>query len=438
MAGASVFVLPSIVAPDGQMEGIPVALMEAMACERPVIASSLSGIGELIDDGLNGLLVPPGDVEALTDAVVLLAEKPNLAAYMGRRGRRKILAEFQLRDCVSDLLRLIDRFRPPVAEDAERTLTSSLELPREGRLGLRALHDGRDSRVWELALSTGTAVEELVCKIHKSRPGESRPAAERAQREFAILSRLDALRPVSNQPGLCGVPRPIRLNREQAAVVMEACPGTPLGLLLRRARLHPSSSLHGPSEMGVRRAAWWLRTFQARTRRLGQGEEVLDELLHRATVDLQRCIVSGLIDSEARRIRERLGAARDGASLDLSFLCLHHGDFWPGNIVIDGDETRVIDFEGWREGLPLEDVAYFTLQLELFFPFPLLRKPARRYTAAFLETYTGGEPLNAALYRLCRITKALQILSHECERSGSTSFADRRRSRMLLETCLYD
>jgi len=420
------------------MEGIPVALMEAMACERPVIASSLSGVGELIDDGLSGLLIPPGDVDALTEAVLLFAAKPNLAAYMGRQGRRKVLAEFQLKDCVSELLHLIDRFRAPVPGDAERLLTGSLKLHHGDRLALRAVHEGRDSRVYELVLANGTEVQELVCKIHKSRRGQSRPADERAEREFAILRRLDALRQMNDNRDVYRVPRPILLNREQAAVVMEACPGTPLGLLLRQARLHLSSSLHAPSETGVRRAAWWLKTYQARTRRLGRGEEVLDVLLRRADDDLERCIAGGLIDSEADLIRERLRAGRDGPSLDLSFLCLHHGDFWPGNIVIAGDETRVIDFEGWREGLPLEDVAYFTLQLELFFPLPLLRRLASRYTAAFLETYTGGEPFHAPLYRLCRMTKALRILSSQSECSGPPSFPERLRSRMLLDTCLHD
>ncbi len=171
MAGASVFVLPSIVAPDGQMEGIPVALMEAMACERPVIASSLSGIAELIDDGLNGLLVPPGDVEALTEAVVRIAENPNLARFMGQQGRRKILAEFQLKACVSELLHLIDRSRAPVPGDVARLLTGSLELHHEARLGLRAVHDGRDSTVLEVILASGTGVQELVHKSTNPGPG---------------------------------------------------------------------------------------------------------------------------------------------------------------------------------------------------------------------------------------------------------------------------
>ena len=66
---ADLFVLPSIVARDGQMEGIPVALMEALASGLCVVASRLSGIPELIRDGETGLLAEPGDEESLRDAL---------------------------------------------------------------------------------------------------------------------------------------------------------------------------------------------------------------------------------------------------------------------------------------------------------------------------------------------------------------------------------
>ena len=64
---ADVVVLPSIVAPDGQMEGIPVVLMEALAADRPVVAADLSGIPELIEDGQTGLLFEPENAAQLTD-----------------------------------------------------------------------------------------------------------------------------------------------------------------------------------------------------------------------------------------------------------------------------------------------------------------------------------------------------------------------------------
>jgi glycosyltransferase involved in cell wall biosynthesis len=62
---AQVAVIPSRVCDGGDMEGTPVVLCEVMAAGAPVVASNLGGLGECIDDGLDGLLVPPGDVDAL-------------------------------------------------------------------------------------------------------------------------------------------------------------------------------------------------------------------------------------------------------------------------------------------------------------------------------------------------------------------------------------
>jgi len=108
MVNATFFVLPSIIASDGQMEGIPVALMEAMASARAVISTSISGIPELIDDGVSGFLVPPGDAQALAAAMRTLFTDPRRAAEMGRRGQQKVRAEFTLPDCVAQLLTRLD------------------------------------------------------------------------------------------------------------------------------------------------------------------------------------------------------------------------------------------------------------------------------------------------------------------------------------------
>ncbi|HEX9050134.1 MAG TPA: glycosyltransferase, partial [Anaeromyxobacter sp.] len=80
LAGATAMVLPSVRARDGQMEGIPVALMEAMAAGVPVIATRLSGIPELVEDGASGLLVPERDAAALAGAMARLAGDPALGA----------------------------------------------------------------------------------------------------------------------------------------------------------------------------------------------------------------------------------------------------------------------------------------------------------------------------------------------------------------------
>ncbi len=69
LSQSNAYILPSKVADDGDMEGVPVALMEAMSVGLPVISTYHSGIPELIDDGVNGFLVNEGDVEALSNAI---------------------------------------------------------------------------------------------------------------------------------------------------------------------------------------------------------------------------------------------------------------------------------------------------------------------------------------------------------------------------------
>jgi glycosyltransferase involved in cell wall biosynthesis len=69
LRAATCFVLPSVKDHRGRMEGIPVALIEAMAVGIPVVASDLSGVAELVQPGKTGWLVPPGDPGALADAI---------------------------------------------------------------------------------------------------------------------------------------------------------------------------------------------------------------------------------------------------------------------------------------------------------------------------------------------------------------------------------
>jgi colanic acid/amylovoran biosynthesis glycosyltransferase len=111
---ADVFVLPSVVARDGQMEGIPVALTEAMAAGVPVVASRLSGIPELVRDGETGLLVEPSSPEALRRAVIRLLEEPAVTIQARARvARRMVEQEFALRRSAEALARL---FRAPGAQ----------------------------------------------------------------------------------------------------------------------------------------------------------------------------------------------------------------------------------------------------------------------------------------------------------------------------------
>jgi glycosyltransferase involved in cell wall biosynthesis len=109
MARASVYVQPSVIARDGQMEGIPVALMEAMASGVPVVASALSGIPELVRHGETGLLVPPGQPTALCDAILACVSSPDGAVARARRARALIESAYDLRQNAKQLAALFDR-----------------------------------------------------------------------------------------------------------------------------------------------------------------------------------------------------------------------------------------------------------------------------------------------------------------------------------------
>lgn len=94
LGAADVFVLPCVVSEDGWRDGIPVALMEAMYAGLPVISTNILGLPELIDDGVNGLLVPSDDPEALAGAIARLGTDPDLRRRLGEAGRAKVLRDF--------------------------------------------------------------------------------------------------------------------------------------------------------------------------------------------------------------------------------------------------------------------------------------------------------------------------------------------------------
>ena len=98
MVGADMFVLPCVVAPDGDMDGIPVTLMEAMACGCPVISTRVSGVPELVIDELSGLLLAPNDGEAVGRAMVRLVQEPGLVKSLSRGGRARVEEEFDIRE----------------------------------------------------------------------------------------------------------------------------------------------------------------------------------------------------------------------------------------------------------------------------------------------------------------------------------------------------
>lgn len=108
MRRASLFVQHSVTAPNGDTEGFPVSIMEAMSTGLPVVSTLHSGIPEGVDDGVTGLLVAEGDTAAMGTAMTELLADPARATAMGAAGRERVLSHFTQADSISRLRTILD------------------------------------------------------------------------------------------------------------------------------------------------------------------------------------------------------------------------------------------------------------------------------------------------------------------------------------------
>ena len=95
--GADVLAVPSVRAPDGDVDGLPNVAVEALACGTPVVAGAISGIPEAVRPGETGLLVPPGDAAALADALEQALTDEALRTRVAEGGRRLAEEQFDVR-----------------------------------------------------------------------------------------------------------------------------------------------------------------------------------------------------------------------------------------------------------------------------------------------------------------------------------------------------
>lgn len=103
---ADIFVMPSVRLP---ADGLNVAVVEAMSCGLPIVASDVGGNPLVVADGDNGLLVGEGQVEALAAAINRLLADPTLRLAMGRRSRQRVLAEFSWRHLAATYVELFEQ-----------------------------------------------------------------------------------------------------------------------------------------------------------------------------------------------------------------------------------------------------------------------------------------------------------------------------------------
>ncbi len=102
MKSLDLLVLPSL------WEGFGLVLLEAMAASKPIVATRVSAIPEIVIDGETGLLVPPKDSNALAEAIIKLLKNPKLAAEMGRKGRERLEKKFSLEKMIKETEALYD------------------------------------------------------------------------------------------------------------------------------------------------------------------------------------------------------------------------------------------------------------------------------------------------------------------------------------------
>jgi colanic acid/amylovoran biosynthesis glycosyltransferase len=105
---ASVVAAPCVVGSDGNRDGLPTVLTEALALKVPVVATPVTGIPELVEDGRTGLIVPERDPAALAGAIRRLIEEPETARRLGEAGRARVERDFDLRVNVRELRTLFE------------------------------------------------------------------------------------------------------------------------------------------------------------------------------------------------------------------------------------------------------------------------------------------------------------------------------------------
>jgi glycosyltransferase involved in cell wall biosynthesis len=107
LAAANVFVLPSVIDPNGGMDNLPTVIMEAMATGLPVVSTNIGGIPEMVLENETGFLVQSGDVVAMADAIETVINDSSLAARFGQSGYERARALFPIEKSVRELYALI-------------------------------------------------------------------------------------------------------------------------------------------------------------------------------------------------------------------------------------------------------------------------------------------------------------------------------------------
>lgn len=125
---ADILALPCLIEEGGDRDGLPNVILEALACGLAVVSTPISGIPEVVEDGVTGLLAPPEDVGALADALERLLTDPDLRRRLGDAGRERVRRSFDIRE--SPLAALFAREVGRIAPESAQGQTEEARTPR--------------------------------------------------------------------------------------------------------------------------------------------------------------------------------------------------------------------------------------------------------------------------------------------------------------------
>jgi len=190
---------------------------------------------------------------------------------------------------------------------------------------------------------------------------------------------------------------------------MEASSGRRLDHLIRAARTGGRQA-RDEARAAYGQAGQWLQRFQELTVSSVDPAVAVEAWRTEAMGNLERAahLLPHRTRSRVVEVLDSLGAAPPSAGMAASG---HHGDLWPGNVMVGAHGVEVLDFEGYRPGVAFEDPAYFLLQSELFFDLPLLRRRFGPLRAAFLRGYGREDLPSLESYQNSRMSACLRLLA---------------------------
>jgi hypothetical protein len=311
-----------------------------------------------------------------------------LARLLQRRGVTEIRGTDRKSERVASLVRPLLDAAPPDLSD----------LPIDwSRIGAEPVALRWFSKhINSITAEVSSGDRRYVIKRQRSHHGGA--AEDRWARERRILLSLGE----SMGHGALSVPRVLFDDREHAIVVMERARGTPLSELFIAAA--SNRSVMPQLENGVRGAGAWLAAMQNATRRAEDGHALLDELTSIAVSDAAK--LASFVKNQPQ-IEAFLAAGRRSLRSRPLSVVGHHDDYWPGNIFVEREQVTVIDFESSRDGLELEDAAFFLIRCEMMRRRFRIRFP--QLAQRFFEGY-GRQP-DAQELRFFTVTKGLRLLA---------------------------